>query len=327
MTAARSLQVTRRRALSPEILEVVLESPDGAPLPSFSPGSHVIVHAGPDGEYRNAYSLADDDARSDRYRFAVRHLPNGRGGSHWMHTCLREGDVVEVESPRNLFALSSQARKHILVAGGIGITPFVSYAHRLSRSGTPFELHYAVRDPREIAFVEELRRLCGDALVLHTSNLGFDLVPDLARDVLPFQPLGTHLSVCGPGPMIEHVRAQAAGLGWPPSTVHFERFSAEQGARHPFTAVVGPSRRAVDVSADETLLEALERVGSNVPSLCRQGVCGECRTPVLSGVPDHRDVFLTDAERASNDSVMPCVSRCVTGPLVLDVPFPEESPT
>jgi len=315
-----AVRVAEARALAPDVRELVLEPVDGTPLPPFSPGSHVVVHVPGERPRKNAYSLACAPWSTDRYRIAVRRLDAGRGGSVGVHARVAPGDVLAIEPPRNLFAPVARATRHVLVAGGIGITPFVSYAHQLRAEGVAFELHYAFREPGGGPLLDELEALCPDAVHAYADPTGQTLLAAL-DDVLSRRPLGTHLSVCGPAPMMDAVVALAGDLGWPASRIHLERFSVEAGPTAPFEVQLAGDGRRLSVGEDESLLEALEAAGLDVPYLCRQGICGECRTGVVDGTPDHRDMFLTPEERASDAWVMPCVSRCAgAGPLVLDLP-------
>jgi ferredoxin-NADP reductase len=289
-------------------------------LPAFSPGSHVVVHIPGERVRRNPYSLACAPWSTDAYRIVVRRLDDGRGGSRALHDVIGVGDRLRLEPPRNLFAPVSTARRHLLVAGGIGVTPFLSYAHQLSRTGIPFELHYAVREAVAVPLLDELEALCRGPgrLTVHVDSDSSSLLASLEA-VLERQPLGTHVSTCGPAPMMDAVVVAARRHGWPASRVHLERFRLDLGPAEPFVVRLGHGGRELRVAADESLLESLESAGVGVPYLCRQGVCGECRTGVLTGVPDHRDVFLAPGERAGNRAIMPCVSRCASGPLVLDL--------
>jgi len=155
-------------------------------------------------------------------------------------------------------------------------------------------------------------------LSVHVDADGSSLLAALER-ILDRQQLGTHISTCGPPPMMDAVIGAARRHGWPPSRVHLERFRLDLGPAEPFAVRLAHSGRDLQVAAEESLLESLENAGVEVRYLCRQGVCGECRTGVLAGVPDHRDVYLTAEERAGNAAIMPCVSRCAAGPLVLDL--------
>ncbi|RBY76290.1 oxidoreductase [Blastococcus sp. TF02-09] len=290
---------------------LVLRRPGGGLLPAHPPGSHVVLDC---GDRRNAYSLTGDGSPCEEYRVSVLLCPDGEGGSAFVHR-LAVGDIVSASRPRSAFAPVSTARHHLLVAGGIGITPMLSHARAAVRWRRSFELLYRHR-PGAGAHLDELRGLCGDRLTAYTST------PEMlaaVRAALADRPLGTHVYVCGPTPLIGFVEETAAELGWPGERVHAERFSADLDAGEPFTAVLARSGSRVPVPSGTSLLTALEQAGVAVPNLCRQGVCGECRVPVRSGRPLHRDLYLSETERAAGDAVMCCVSRSVDDELELDL--------
>jgi dimethylamine monooxygenase subunit B len=297
------LVVTAAEAIAPDVRQLTLAAPGDVRLPSFRPGSHLGLtwRAG----RVNSYSLTGDGDSPGTYTVSVLRVPRGRGGSAWAHR-LRPGDTVAAIPPRSGFAPVATARRHLLVAGGIGITPLLSHARWHARWGSDFTLYYAHK-PGRAPHLDDLAALCGGRLraYQHRGQLWEDLGPALAR-----QPLGTQLYVCGPLAMIDAVTEAARALYWPQGRVRFEAFGvAAEGPREPFRARLAASARQVHVSAEETLLEALERAGLDVPSMCRQGVCGECRTPVAGGAIDHRDLVLSAAEKASGQWIMPCVSR------------------
>lgn len=297
--------------LADGIRQLTLVAPDGGRLPSYPPGANLGLRWRP-GRV-NSYSLTGDGDSPMAYQVSVLNVAGGSGGSAWAHA-LREGETVEAVAPRGGFGPAARARRHLLVAGGIGITPLLSHARWHARWGHEFVLYYVDR-PGRAPHLDELRDLCGARLRSYESReaLWADLRPALAS-----QPLGTQLYVCGPLAMTEAVAAAARALHWPGSRVRFEAFAAaDEGPREPFRATLTESARRVEVTAGETLLEALEREGVNVPSMCRQGVCGECRTPVASGRVDHRDLVLSAAEKAGGHWVMPCVSRAADGELEL----------
>jgi ferredoxin-NADP reductase len=297
-----------------DVRRLTLAARGGGPLPSFRPGSHLGLRWRTDGHDRvSSYSLTGDAASPAAYTLSVLRIPGGSGGSRWVHG-LRPGDEVTAVPPRSGFAPAATARRHLLVAGGIGVTPLLSHARWHARHGADYALYYAWR-PGRAPHLDELRDLCGDRLHAYGSreSLWADLGPALAR-----QPLGSHLYVCGPLPMTDAVTGAARALHWPASRVHAEAFGvAEDGPRAPFEVRLSPSGRTVHVSADHTLLEALEQAGLPVGSMCRQGVCGECRLPVASGGIDHRDLFLSPEEKAGGQWIMPCVSRAAGGHLEL----------
>jgi ferredoxin-NADP reductase len=314
-----------------DVVQLTLAAPGGGRLPSHPPGSHLGLRWRP-GRV-NSYSLTSDGDSPAAYTVSVLRTAGSRGGSAWAHG-LRAGDPVDVIAPRSTFPVAARARRHLLVAGGIGITPLLSHARWHRRWGGDFTLYYCHR-PGRAAHLRELRALCdnqcdnqcdderggrrdderGGRLRAYESRgaLWADLGPALRR-----QPLGTQLYVCGPLTMIDAVTAAAVGAHWAASRIRCEAFGAPaDGPRAPFRAILATVGRRIDVSAEETLLEALERAGAGVPSMCRGGVCGECRTPVRSGRVDHRDLVLSAAEKDSGRWIMPCVSRAAGGVLEL----------
>lgn len=290
------------------IRRFTLIAADGGELPGFSGGSHVVVSmpAGP-RTYRNAYSLLSAPSDRRNYQIAVRLQENSRGGSRFMHEQVKVGTALDISWPVNLFAISRVGRKHILVAGGIGITPFMSQVHDLLRSGTDFELHYAFRSPRHAGFVGELQGLLGGRLICYDQSQGQAL--DTAT-LLSRQPLGTHVYVCGPGGMVDAVLNTASRLGWSEAHVHHEEFLAPP-VGEPFAIRLKHSARVVEVGPEESMLEAMEAAGVDVPYLCRGGACGRCELEVLAtdGVIEHHDHYLSEDEKRSGGKIMPCVSR------------------
>ncbi|MDR0280616.1 MAG: PDR/VanB family oxidoreductase [Paucimonas sp.] len=303
------VRVAAIRELTPVIREYCLQAVTGE-LPAFSAGSHVQVHL-PNG-LRNAYSLLGDPADTRHYRIAVRHQDNSRGGSRFLHQQLHSGDTLRIGAPANLFPLYSKARQHLLVAAGIGITPFLAHARELLRRGEDFELHYAYRRGSSDAYLDELRALLGPRLHEYPSgSRRFD-----ARALLKDRPLGTHVYSCGPRSLLLAVAEQAAAQGWSPRRLHSEAFAAAEPGQ-PFSVELQRSGRQLQVGAGQSLLEALEAAGVEIPNLCRGGVCGQCQTPYLKGDVEHRDHVLDATERASQ--LMPCVSRGCGSPILLDL--------
>lgn len=303
MNPLLDVEVKTIRQLTPLVREFTFAAVDGK-LPRFSAGSHVQVHLPVPGRaLRNAYSLLGDPSEPSTYRIAVRLQDDSRGGSRFLHEQVKEGDRLQLSPPANLFAPSSQARHHVLVAGGIGITPFLAYIAELERRGASFELHYACRGGLTDAYRAELAERLGERFHAYDAAAGQRL--DLG-EALAEQPLGSHVYVCGPQALIDDVRETAARLGWADKRVHWEAFAAAEPGS-PFVAELASSGKRIEVPGDTSLLEALEQAGVEVPSLCRGGVCGQCTTPFLKGEVEHRDSYLSEEERAT--ALMPCVSR------------------
>ncbi|QVI29959.1 Ferredoxin-NADP reductase [Mycolicibacterium neoaurum] len=285
-----------------DVRTLTLSDPDGAPLPSFTPGSHIVLEC---GAVANAYSLTGDGTVPYSYEISVLRCDNGSGGSLWLHDRVALGDTVIASLPRSAFAPVLRARKHLLVAAGIGITPMVSHLRSARVWGRHTELLYVHRPGRAV-HVDTVTRLADDVSI-HTGRAGFDTA---LRTALAGQPFGAHLYVCGPVAFIADVTATAVGLGWPDSRIHLEHFgSAALDPGEPFTARITSTGEQFIVESGVSLLEALERRGFDVPNLCRKGVCGECRIPVAGGAITHRDLFLGDEDKQAGDTLMACVSR------------------
>jgi len=313
-----NVKVAAIEQVTPLIKHFTFVSEDGALLPAFSGGSHVVVAMEAEGRtYRNAYSLMGSPANTETYHISVRRQENSRGGSVFMHDNVQVGMSMKITQPVNLFALAKLAHKHILIAGGIGITPFMSQIEDLNMMGAQYELHYAFRAYQQAAFVNDLKNKCGDSLHCYADNEGDRL--DLAL-LLSSQPLGTHVYVCGPAPMVVAVLETARSLGWPESSIHNEEFSSPPVGQ-PFKVKLAKSGIEVDVPGEMSMLEAIESAGVQPEYLCRGGVCGRCELSVLEndGGLEHHDHYLTDSEKASCRKIMPCVSRTKGKHLVLDL--------
>jgi ferredoxin-NADP reductase len=312
------VEVVRIEQVTPLIKHFTLAPIGGGGLPVFSGGSHIIVvMQGAGRAHKNPYSLLSSPLELDTYEIGVRRMEESRGGSHHMHDAVKVGSRLEIAHPVNLFPLDKIARKHVLIAGGIGITPFLAQLEDLHDGGVPYELHYSVRGDEHAAFLERLRRREGDRVHMYYDDQQ-KLIP--FESLLASQPLGTHVYVCGPAGMIKHVIATAQGCGWPDSHIHWEQFSAPP-VGDAFEVFLARSNINVHVPPDQSLLESIEAAGVEVPYLCRGGVCGFCHTKVIEvdGQLVHNDHFLSDAEKAKGNAIMPCVSRAQCKRLVLDL--------
>lgn len=309
-TGPRTLQVREVRALTADVSHFRLVPVDGTPLTAYQPGSHLIVTA---GEHRNAYSLVDDGINPTSYGISVLRRAQG-GGSDWLHDHVTAGDLVEVEGPRSMFAPVLDQRHALLVAGGIGVTPVLSHARALARLGGNADVVYSYR-PGHAAHLDDLRALAQTHPGITVSEATtVEETVALLTERFADQPLGTHAYACGPAAMLETYEDIAASSGWPAARVHLERFSApERAAGSPFTAVVSSTGRRLDVAPGVSLLTTLLDAGLPVPNLCRQGVCGECRIPVRGEAIEHRDLVLSDDEKAAGDTLLCCVSRGAEG--------------
>jgi len=292
---------------------------DGGALPAFSAGSHVDVHV-PGGPIRQ-YSLCNDAGERHRYRIAVLRDPQTRGGSAGLHDGVNVGDLLTISEPRNHFPLV-HAKRTVLLAGGIGITPLLCMAQRLHAIAADFELHYCTRSVERTAFREEIAAApFAQRVHFHFDDGDAAQKLDLPK-ALGARDAGTHLYVCGPTGFIQHVTQTAQGLGWPAEQVHLEYFGAapqDSSGDRAFQVKVASRGQLIPVLADQTVIQALQAHGVEVLVSCEQGVCGTCITRVLEGECDHRDLYFTDEEKAKNDQFTPCISRAKGGLLVLDL--------
>jgi vanillate O-demethylase ferredoxin subunit len=314
------VRVAAKTVEATDICTFELVSADNTPLPAFSAGSHVDVHV-PGGITRQ-YSLCNDPAESHRYLIGVLKDPATRGGSKAMHETVNERDVIQISAPKNHFPLAHEAKRSVLLAGGIGITPILCMAERLAIAGSDFEMHYCTRSEDRTAFKGRIRQSAFAPKVhFHFDDRDAQQKLDIAALLATPQP-GTHLYVCGPKGFMDAVLNTARAKGWPESQLHYEFFSAEvvkSDADGSFEVKLSSSGKVVVVPKDKTVVEALAAAGVEVQTSCEQGVCGTCLTRVLEGEPDHRDMYLTPGEHACNDQFTPCCSRAKTRVLVLDL--------
>ncbi|MCU0927922.1 MAG: PDR/VanB family oxidoreductase [Burkholderiaceae bacterium] len=314
------VRVARKVVEALDICSFELVAADGRPLPPFSAGSHVDVQL-PNGLTRQ-YSLANDPTESHRYLIAVLRDAASRGGSAAMHDAVHEGDLLTISAPKNHFPLAHDASRHLLLAGGIGVTPILCMAERLATIGAAFEMHYCTRSRARTAFHGRIHASAFAERVHFHFDDG-EAAQRLDPSALLAAPqAGTHLYVCGPKGFIDAVLGTARACGWPEAALHVEYFSADVAPHDgdaPFEVQLASTGRVVVVPRERSVVQALADAGVEVPTSCEQGVCGTCLTRVLAGVPDHRDVYLTPEEQAANDQFTPCCSRAKTPRLVLDL--------
>ncbi len=313
------VRVRRKWWTAPDVAAFEL-TPLAGVLPTPQPGSHIDLRL-PNGLVRQ-YSLTNGPGESDHYRIGVKLEVDGGGGSTLLHDVVTEGDVLTISGPRNGFPLRRDTEHTVLIAGGIGLTPLLAMAQaiRLDRRG--FELHVFVRGEDALAFPDVVESFGADATVhvalspAQTAGRIADVLV-AARASHP----GALVYACGPAPMLDVVRATAAAAGWADPAVHFEYFSNhhEIDDSTPFEVALARSGTTLEVPAGTSLLEVLRGAGVALPSSCEKGACGTCAVPVIDGTPDHHDVYLRDAERAANTTMLSCVSRARSDRLVLDL--------
>jgi phthalate 4,5-dioxygenase reductase subunit len=310
------LRVARAYDVAEGIRSFELVQLDGSELPPFTPGSHVKVQT-PSGAMRK-YSLSNDPAERDRYVITVKRDDAGQGGSVSMHDDVKEGDTLPTSVPDNAFPLVDKAKGYLFIAGGIGITPILSMIRSFGElPPAPWKLFYLTRSPASTAFLDNLSHpeLKKQVRIHHDQGdpaRTFDLWPALEK------PNTAHVYCCGPRPLMEAVRDMTGH--WSPANVHFESFNEGGGVRpddQPFKVKLARRGGEYDVPVGQSILSVLREHGCDAASSCESGTCGTCRTGLLGGEADHRDMVLMPEEM--EHQIMICVSRARSPELVLDL--------
>lgn len=314
------VRVKQMRHEADTVVSVAFETLDGSDLPKAAPGAHVDVIL-PD-DLRRSYSLTREIASGHACTVAIHRDPQSKGGSAYIHERLRVGDKVRISRPKNNFPLDETAENSVLIAGGIGITPILAMIRRLTEQGRHWELFYAARSRSAAAFREELDACAQASNGKGRVNYHFDdeqrgSLVDI-KSIMEGNP-EAHFYCCGPEPMLAAYEAAARAV--PRAQVHVEYFSAtEEAARDGgFDLVLERSGKTLHVESGKTILDVLIENNVSVPFSCSEGVCGTCETRVIEGRPDHRDMILTDEERARGDTMMVCCSGSKSPRLVLDL--------
>lgn len=308
------------RLVADDIISVELVRTDGQLMPIFDAGSHIDIHL-PGGIIRQ-YSIWNHPDETHRYCIGVLKDPASRGGSRAVHEQLRVGQIVQISEPRNLFPLDLSAKRSVLFAGGIGVTPILSMAQRLAQNNLDFELHYCARAAEKAAFVRKLKTLpFADRVHFHFDSGAADQKLN-APALFTQESKDSHIYVCGPTGFMDFVLGTARENGWLESHLHKEYFAAAPTSKSDdgsFEVQIQSTGQVLQVPADQTVIQILDGAGICVPVSCEQGICGTCVTKILDGEPDHRDYYLSPEERAKNDQFTPCCSRAKSACLVLDL--------
>ncbi|WP_317984043.1 PDR/VanB family oxidoreductase [Affinibrenneria salicis] len=303
-------------------LAVHLVAENDQPLPAWQPGAHIDVHLG-NGLIRQ-YSLTGAATEQDGYLLCVAKESASRGGSRFIHETLRPGQTLTISAPRNVFPLAPAA-KVILMAAGIGITPLYAMAEQLEATGTPFELHYYIRQKGNAAFLRELSRpFRHGCCTIRYSCEGHSPRQHIPAGLLAPAP-DSHLYLCGPQGFMSHIISVAAANGWPEQNIHAEAFSpvslpAPENTDETFRVTLASSGQSWSVPADRTIASVLQENGVDVALSCEMGMCGACLTRVKEGAVDHRDTVQSESEKnGPEQQIALCCSRSFTANLVLDL--------
>lgn len=311
-----TLRVRKIRHETPDIASFELVDPDGHALPSFTAGAHLDIRI--TDKLRRQYSLCNDPKERDRYVVAVLKDPAGRGGSQAMHD-IAEGAMLTVSEPINRFPLAGrEAHSHLLLAGGIGVTPMMAMIAELEAQKRPWHMHYCTRSRDRSAFLDRLEPyIAANKVELHHDNGDPAKGLDIGKALSNFE-IGTHLYYCGPAGFM--TAAKKAVGAWPTYNVHCEYFEAAEdrpaSENGPFQVKIKSTGQVLDVPADKTIVAVLRENGFDISTECEDGYCGTCITRYLEGEPEHRDTVLSEGERKTY--VMVCCARSKSPMLVLD---------
>lgn len=296
------LRVASARFTTPDVLHLQLVHPLRPTLPEWSAGAHVDLRL-PDGRTRQ-YSLCGDPEDRSRYEIAIKREATGRGGSIWVHENLQQGSEVHISAPRNNFPLNATCERHVLIGGGIGVTPMLAMARTLKRGGRDFTLHYCARSAPQAPLLDELKEICGASLRCWFSSDDDRFDPAV---IGPYD-ANAHVYMCGPQRLLDAVQSSLGG--WAEDHVHGEVFQMtldENFKPEPFEAMIASTGQSFLVPADRSLLDVLRDNDFVVPSSCEMGVCGACECGYRDGMVLHRDKVLPVSRR--QDRLLLCVSR------------------
>ncbi len=313
----QAVKIIKIKNLTPKIKVFRLTEIDGKKLKAFSPGSHIAVEI-PVGQkiHRNFYTLCSSQQQTEFYDIAVLLTNNSRGGSQYLHRS-KIGTKLNISYPKNSFSLASFAQKHILVAGGIGITPYLSMIAYLSKNNIPFELHYAAKSASECAFYDFLKCEYSSQVKFYFSELEEYISPE---KVLEKQPLGTHIYLCIPHSLRKDFITRAKSIGYPKSAIHQEIFGAKKvNQKRSFIANLSKSKQKITVAKDRTLLEALEAAKIPIDYSCRIGGCGACEVKVIAGDIEHLDSYYSSVEKTQQNKMLACISRAKNQQIIIDL--------
>ncbi len=302
---------------------------EGRELPPFSAGDHIDLYFR-DGRTRQ-YSLSNNPSERHRYVFTVLRDPHGRGGSKAIFELVHVGRILTISKPRSNFPLAEEADRHLLLAGGIGVTPMMAMIYRLHDIGADFVMHYCTRSPDVTSFQDELAPFIsqGKVVIHHDGgdpSKGLD-IGSLLHENNP----GTHLYYCGPTGFMRAV--ERAASHWPAGTIHFEYFTPPVSAEAvPASMMNGDSAGSISIGFkvqlssngatynipdDKSIIDVLKEQGIDIQTSCEAGICRTCKTRYLDGEPDHRDFILDDDEK--EEYILICCSRSKSPLLVLDL--------
>ena len=307
--------VTEKTVLTANVSAFKLVLATNEELPPWEPGSHIEITL-PNGLIKH-YSLCGTPTKN-YYEIAVLREPLGKGGSLFLHDQVNVGDTLEISPPVNHFEMNPSDRKRLFIAAGIGVTPLLAMAQQNSECMYDFVM--CAKNEHSVPYIDRLNSL--PSIALHFSESAGSRL-DIAAFLAEYD-VNTAVYVCGPQAFIDEVVSQCLAQGWPATNVHKEYFGLsksdnEEGNSLAFHAKIKSTGQLIPVRVDQNLAEALEEHDIFVPIACGEGVCGTCVTGIVTGEPDHRDVFLTEDEKAEGQLIALCCSRALSAEITLDL--------
>ncbi len=312
--------------------------PDGSPLPFEAiAGQYLNIALMIDGKRVNrSYTIASSPTRNAYCEISVKRAPNGYG-SQFLHDQVTEGMKIKIGAPAGKFYFAGhEADRVVLIAGGVGITPMMSVIRSLTDRCWKGHIYlvFSVREPKDIIFKDELEALKARFPNLHveyvvTSERGH-VTKEILQRFVPGLTSGP-VMLCGPDPMMSAMRKLCVEIGVPDAEVMQEAFvSPLQVVESSSTTEAAPAAangepanvefkragKTTEVS-ELTILEAAEECGVTIPFECRSGICGQCKTPLVSGkvIMDVQDA-LSSADK-SKGLILACQARA-TNDVVVD---------
>lgn len=320
MNKCLSVVVNKKSNETDEVASIEFVMQDNSELPEFTAGSHVDVLLS-NGIIRQ-YSLYNSPEERHRYCIGVLRSRDSRGGSVALHDEVEQGDIIQISEPKNFFKLNENATHNILFAGGIGVTPIMAMAERLSFIGASFEIHYCARTQEKMAFREMLRKKpYFERITMYATEEPAGQQFDISH-IIKSRTAGANIYVCGPSGYMDAIISVAHEHGFPAEAIHREFFSAPTQCTKDssaFTVQITSTGQQFSVCAHQTIAEVLIEHGVEVKLSCEQGICGTCITSVIEGLPDHRDLYMSEEEHAKSNTMMLCCSRALSDKIVLDM--------
>ena len=296
----------------------------------FQPGQHLTLTIEAGGvPVSRCYTIASSPWRPDDLTITVKRVPGGVV-SNWLHDHLRPGDPVAVEGPYGRFSTAHHpAERYLFLSAGSGITPLMSMLRTIHAAREPLDVvfvHHA-RTPADIIFRDELEVIeaehpgvrvvvvCeddaeGERWTGLRGRVSLPVLLGVAPDLLERE-----VFTCGPAAYMDAVRALLAQAGADADRCHEESFDlapshppARTSAGPTYTVELRRSGQTLECDEGTTLLSAAAQAGLSLPSSCQEGMCGTCKTTMLSGSVEMSHAGGIRPREIAQDKILLCCS-------------------